>query len=68
MKLIGTHTIEIYALQYYCWVTRFDNKVVDAAISFVLALTVPLLIAKIIENSKILGFLLVGRIPKRIRE
>jgi hypothetical protein len=43
----------------------FDNHALNVIASFICALLIPLLVVKIIEHSKILSFLLVGKYPNK---
>lgn len=47
------------------WMIIFDNYALNVIASFICALLIPLLAAKIIEHSKILSFLLVGKYPNK---
>ncbi len=47
------------------WMIIFDNHALNVIASFICALLIPLLAAKIIEHSKILSFLLVGKYPNK---
>lgn len=47
------------------WMIIFDNHALNVIASFICALLIPLLAVKIMEHSKILSFLLVGKYPNK---
>lgn len=64
---------EVDNMDWAYWLTNngnvlddyFDNHALNVIASFICALLIPLLAAKIIEHSKILSFLLVGKYPNK---
>lgn len=57
---IGQYTMEIYILHMYMWVTCFESKWVNALLSLVLGVGIPIVIGKIVRKEKHLSCLMFG--------
>lgn len=61
LQTVGKNTITIYALQYYCWVRVFPVVLGNVMASFILALLVPILLAKVISKHRFMAYVLLGK-------
>lgn len=61
LSYIGRHTIEIYVLQWYFIRTYTGIIVVDTLLSIILAIIIPLIIAKVVERYPKINLVLFGK-------
>lgn len=66
VSYFGMHTLEIYAIQFYCIRPFTGNVILDSIISFILALIIPLAISKGVAYIPFLNFVFFGKNVKKI--